>query len=142
MSVIIIIAWTDVINSISVFVFIMMRRPPRSTLTDTLFPYTTLFRSHAAVLIGYMEGMLLEWLRRGEGLNGKIMTDVRSEEHTSELQSLMRISYAVSCLQQTNYTLQESCLQQSLKKSRNLLEMAEVPSTNVHSNKRLRRLIH
>src|SRR3546814_3754531 len=71
----------------------MIRRPPRSTRTDTLFPYTTLFRSPlrqpdagrsrvawalAAVLTGAGHG--------------------RSEEHTSELQSLMRISYAVFCL--------------------------------------------
>src|SRR3546814_4372321 len=90
----------------------MIRRPPRSTRTDTLFPYTTLFRSGKAVMgprtrtikrekyldghkIDYVKGKVafdLEW-------NSKDQTfDRRSEEHTSELQSLMRISYAVFCL--------------------------------------------
>src|SRR3546814_4856690 len=73
----------------------MIRRPPRSTRTDTLFPYTTLFRSphhhrrdprpHA-----------LEHLQH--------RASARSEEHTSELQSLMRISYAVFCLKKKNNT--------------------------------------
>src|SRR3546814_7768590 len=66
----------------------MIRRPPRSTRTDTLFPYTTLFRS---------------WFRTasGKGCSGgnpAQFRGARSEEHTSELQSLMRISYAVFCL--------------------------------------------
>src|SRR3546814_16168481 len=92
------------------FVFLIRRRPPRSTRTDTRFPYTTLFRSNDGP--------------RGDG-DGAAMTDevpptdllplvfttalvvyvlalgsvaCRSEEHTSELQSLMRISYAVFCL--------------------------------------------
>src|SRR3546814_8295245 len=82
----------------------MIRRPPRSTRTDTLFPYTTLFRSADGIS------------RRGSCLSrGKTRCNVqysawrcspspqpfqahRSEEHTSELQSLMRISYAVFCL--------------------------------------------
>src|SRR3546814_19678155 len=75
------------------FFFLMIRRPPRSTRTDTLFPYTTLFRSHGeaeprplAIRLGGKEGV--EHFRQ----------DIRSEEHTSELQSLMRISYAVFCL--------------------------------------------
>src|SRR3546814_2933703 len=97
----------------------MIRRPPRSTRTDTLFPYTTLFRSRgvpAAALsqvipqvIGY--GCLpwanpLHVLRRdasgnligGETSQSREDKEWRSEEHTSELQSLMRISYAVFCL--------------------------------------------
>src|SRR3546814_5392814 len=115
----------------------MIRRPPRSTRTDTLFPYTTLFRSRSAyrrrVRIGKFHpfagktlhirsviapvqrhdavaerhrsvhpahiidqehdyiGLLSQWLK------------LRSEEHTSELQSLMRISYAVFCLKKKNY---------------------------------------
>src|SRR3546814_20901927 len=91
--------------------FLMTRRPPRSTRTDTLFPYTTLFRSGSAGL-GFrrgdhhrsrpatggdrggqararMGGVLAQAPRLRQG---------RSEEHTSELQSLMRISYAVFCL--------------------------------------------
>src|SRR3546814_15386398 len=106
-----------------VFFFLMIRRPPRSTRTDTLFPYTTLFRSaillnvaqeerglptiplsHAGDLqhlLGHVDSHHpVEDLRRGEAHAtspaGKIHQ--RSEEHTSELQSLMRISYAVFCL--------------------------------------------
>src|SRR3546814_5158633 len=78
----------------------MIRRPPRSTRTDTLFPYTTLFRSnHLArageCLVPDFSGVMFD----PAGLR-IILGDVllRSEEHTSELQSLMRISYAVFCL--------------------------------------------
>src|SRR3546814_7559780 len=94
------------------FFFLMIRRPPRSTRTDTLFPYTTLFRSlhaqlhalrarrraarqqrrhRAAVRLDFAEE-LVDLLLAGR------QHDRRSEEHTSELQSLMRISYAVFCL--------------------------------------------
>src|SRR3546814_9911286 len=79
----------------SLFFFLMIRRPPRSTRTDTLFPYTTLFRSRAFV----RDNEDLRWVARDElsalGIPAPIR---RSEEHTSELQSLMRISYAVFCL--------------------------------------------
>src|SRR3546814_3155864 len=76
----------------------MIRRPPRSTRTDTLFPYTTLFRSP-----GDRQGPAARPARhqsRGRGSAGQKRggPDGRSEEHTSELQSLMRISYAVFCL--------------------------------------------
>src|SRR3546814_3560078 len=67
----------------------MIRRPPRSTRTDTLFPYTTLFRSPA------------EFCHVANSTSAKVKCApawLRSEEHTSELQSLMRISYAVCCL--------------------------------------------
>src|SRR3546814_19849038 len=74
------------------FFLLMIRRPPRSTRTDTLFPYTTLFRS----LLGEEAWQMLSELR-GERRTGR---SARSEEHTSELQSLMRISYAVLCLKQ------------------------------------------
>src|SRR3546814_5814388 len=97
----------------SFFFFLMIRRPPRSTRTDTLFPYTTLFRSSPA-----RRG----WRRRadrearphqprledGEGRQALRFRGARrrrrrrSEEHTSELQSLMRISYAVFCLKKKN----------------------------------------
>src|SRR3546814_6331192 len=73
----------------------MIRRPPRSTRTDTLFPYTTLFRSwrRCGIL-----GMAKSRRRtRSTPISG------RSEEHTSELQSLMRISYAVFCLKKKKY---------------------------------------
>src|SRR3546814_1742301 len=78
------------------FFFLMIRRPPRSTRTDTLFPYTTLFRSSAAgrskATIPVSEAFQPCMSRVTRYLRS------RSEEHTSELQSLMRISYAVFCL--------------------------------------------
>src|SRR3546814_8752146 len=120
----------------------MLRRPPRSTRTDTLFPYTTLFRSFSyrrgiddartglaragagGLLCGGRAGgqrncqrndqggrfhdispsvlRLDTFVLRGEGRNA---TTTRSEEHTSELQSLMRISYAVFCLKKKKITL-------------------------------------
>src|SRR3546814_4582254 len=93
----------------------MIRRPPRSTRTDTLFPYTTLFRSglvgrprpasrRATRQCGERLG---SWLPRSGSRQGQTSGESqhhwhhfldRSEEHTSELQSLMRISYAVFCL--------------------------------------------
>src|SRR3546814_3619508 len=104
----------------------MIRRPPRSTRTDTLFPYTTLFRSsdgdggilagslllvigltNAGDVGGYRVIQRFRQPRQVEGGGIYILTildrrvrlvSARSEEHTSELQSLMRISYAVFCL--------------------------------------------
>src|SRR3546814_1805340 len=80
----------------------MIRRPPRSTRTDTLFPYTTLFRSHRRVFLvaqGHGHGIIHRHHLRSGHHGDAIM---RSEEHTSELQSLMRISYAVFCLKKKN----------------------------------------
>src|SRR3546814_7664596 len=80
----------------------MIRRPPRSTRTDTLFPYTTLFRSQR--LSGNSDILcLIVWENRRSSYRKRQMSvtkssPARSEEHTSELQSLMRISYAVFCL--------------------------------------------
>src|SRR3546814_4895484 len=83
----------------------MIRRPPRSTRTDTLFPYTTLFRSEIELI--WIEKRLEHWIRFGRIASERIVSRKtrivsfrpdRSEEHTSELQSLMRISYAVFCL--------------------------------------------
>src|SRR3546814_12236367 len=76
--------------------FLMIRRPPRSTRTDTLFPYTTLFRSKAAVPVRACNDRFTTG--SPVSLAGCLMFAERSEEHTSELQSLMRISYAVFCL--------------------------------------------
>src|SRR3546814_5284837 len=99
----------------------MIRRPPRSTRTDTLFPYTTLFRSPVADLLldvrtasgqqRYQVSLLTQAgpesmaahsssALRGSGQQTGMQqaAQKRSEEHTSELQSLMRISYAVFCL--------------------------------------------
>src|SRR3546814_5416195 len=101
----------------------MIRRPPISTRTDTLFPYTTLFRSiphlYSVVLV---ESSLLQILHPvtitiliiitdiittilpsyGKVVIANLVNSARSEEHTSELQSLMRISYAVFCLKKKN----------------------------------------
>src|SRR3546814_5582463 len=105
----------------------MIRRPPISTRTDTLFPYTTLFRSdrylhqaeRQARAVGHPARMWLAsaWRAMRLGLRGRFRDaesaaeaafelgsssgQPRSEEHTSELQSLMRISYAVFCLKKT-----------------------------------------
>src|SRR3546814_8045533 len=108
----------------------MRRRPPRSTRTDTLFPYTTLFRSSVAEpkvdsIVGTFVEMpdvappeeslpydppLSRQLResaKAKGIFERTMehraAHARSEEHTSELQSLMRISYAVFCLTKKKY---------------------------------------
>src|SRR3546814_3131927 len=91
----------------------MIRRPPRSTRTDTLFPYTTLFRSALDTLKRLVHGRQHnDWRidtrpsQFGDECQpftvrqASIQKDCRSEEHTSELQSLMRISYAVFCLKQ------------------------------------------
>src|SRR3546814_2560602 len=106
----------------------MIRRPPRSTRTDTLFPYTTLFRSlegEPGLLVepygvGGPPGLVVELGRRLVIVGslvarrcavGQAGADVdaargrRSEEHTSELQSLMRISYAVFCLKKKKKTI-------------------------------------
>src|SRR3546814_1889717 len=104
----------------------MIRRPPRSTRTDTRFPYTTLFRSHAARTDADPgrhgpggSGAALPEIRSDLGRRGRQFGPAgghdrrrrrrphhsggsRSEEHTSELQSLMRISYAVFCLKKKN----------------------------------------
>src|SRR3546814_5648658 len=87
----------------------MIRRPPRSTRTDTLFPYTTLFRSEDA------PGHLARRRRRPESdvrgprrVQFQDRSLLRSEEHTSELQSLMRISYAVFCLKKKKQDRQPS----------------------------------
>src|SRR3546814_20435348 len=87
------------------FFFLMIRPPPRSTRTDTLFPYTTLFRSRAlehgqfVLVLGRVEVVVQAKARKAQVAPGLGLHRVRSEEHTSELQSLMRISYAVFCLE-------------------------------------------
>src|SRR3546814_7685191 len=105
------------------FFFLIIRRPPRSTRTDTLLPYTTLFRSvgeqhirhgclpslHPRLLAAGMRGSSVRDGRRSASADRSPLSAApastsgrsvagRSEEHTSELQSLMRISYAVFCL--------------------------------------------
>src|SRR3546814_1845022 len=110
----------------------MIRRPPRSTRTDTLFPYTTLFRSAFGRLrmrlpaedaaaerrahrdrrgelarrtIAQPRRLAHQLVERGIDVIGELDLGHRSEEHTSELQSLMRISYAVFCLKKKKQTM-------------------------------------
>src|SRR3546814_1580873 len=88
--------------------FLMIRRPPRSTRTDTLFPYTTLFRSRQvlAVVHTVLHGMADDFVAvtKRQATAYQVISEVgRSEEHTSELQSLMRISYAVFCLKKKRH---------------------------------------
>src|SRR3546814_2245137 len=84
--------------------FLMIRRPPRSTRTDTLFPYTTLFRSPPSDMMSALTPWNRMTTNAAKTPRGKVKIATsaertcRSEEHTSELQSLMRISYAVFCL--------------------------------------------
>src|SRR3546814_4525754 len=81
----------------------MIRRPPRSTRTDTLFPYTTLFRSPEE-FEACVRAAVEEAAGRVPVVAGAGYGTARSEEHTSELQSLMRISYAVFCLKKKKKT--------------------------------------
>src|SRR3546814_6573401 len=110
----------------------MNRRPPRSTRTDTLFPYTTLFRSRRQAALhrpdsgdprdprgigGACDGLS----SGGTGFRdhhrfGHHAKSARSEEHTSELQSLMRISYAVFCLKKKTYNQKNHNLHITLRK--------------------------
>src|SRR3546814_10887272 len=112
------------------FFFLMIRRPPRSTRTDTLFPYTTLFRSERVapksveelrsladpviassdIMMRYDAGIrefLHERMYRHYKVN-RMTSKARSEEHTSELQSLMRISYAVFCLKKKTQHIEKT----------------------------------
>src|SRR3546814_12310015 len=93
------------------FFFLMIRRPPRSTRTDTLFPYTTLFRSSDASIDRAAHHVLRRWIARryaAKRIEREPLPFRRSEEHTSELQSLMRISYAVFCLKKKKKTTKSS----------------------------------
>src|SRR3546814_8885690 len=101
----------------------MIRRPPRSTRTDTLFPYTTLFRSRADRRTGRScdgcggaNPLPAGRPRRHRSPPG---SGLRSEEHTSELQSLMRISYAVFCLK---------------KKKKKNTHKTKISASNMHKN--------
>src|SRR3546814_10824836 len=101
------------VNDTSFLFFLIIRRPPRSTRTDTLFPYTTLFRSQRPIYLDRLSRRRAQCRRQDRTgnddeeagcrlgvqlLRHRCLCGLRSEEHTSELQSLMRISYAVFCL--------------------------------------------
>src|SRR3546814_2406354 len=84
------------------FLFLMIRRPPRSTRTDTLFPYTTLFRSAPQQRRDQQDRREQPHQPPHAVIPSTSALETRSEEHTSELQSLMRTSYAVFCLKKKN----------------------------------------
>src|SRR3546814_1804006 len=106
----------------------MIRRPPRSTRTDTLFPYTTLFRSRNGQVAQAVEPARRPGVGTGRhpvhrrNLQGQGQADLRarrSEEHTSELQSLMRISYAVFCLKKKKISQSKITKQLSVNTHKN-----------------------
>src|SRR3546814_3110038 len=117
----------------------MLRRPPRSTRTDTLFPYTTLFRSvpratdsshkdeatPAAPEIAprIRDSFARQSFMTSIGAEITLIGDGRSEEHTSELQSLMRISYAVFCLKKKKYHTQYRLPKQNKSRKNNALQL-------------------
>src|SRR3546814_8254017 len=125
----------------SICFFLMIRRPPRSTRTYTLVPYTTLVRSVAAVRARARAAANLEEAQRIRGshvthhrlflnelnhaynLQGYRIKP-RSEEHTSELQSLMRISYAVFCLKKKKHKLNNEKYQQIIHTNTNQEEFS------------------
>src|SRR3546814_2154119 len=106
----------------------MIRRPPRSTRTDTLFPYTTLFRSgRNSVLLA--ESYRDWWSLAGvDSLVGE--APARSEEHTSELQSLMRISYAVFCLKKKKKTKRKQKITQKQKNNNTTIILYQLIKRN------------
>src|SRR3546814_2170167 len=108
----------------------MIRRPPRSTRTDTLFPYTTLFRSTT------ISSSTAPTARSSCPIRTSSVA-TRSEEHTSELQSLMRISYAVFCLKKKITKTQTSYHQNNTKYTSHTLTRntkAQNQASNHHTN--------
>src|SRR3546814_9159875 len=116
----------------------MIRRPPISTRTDTLFPYTTLFRSDDALaarvrlLRNYGSERKYEHLTAGYNSRlDELQAALRSEEHTSELQSLMRISYAVFCLKKKN-KITTNTLQIEFNSTTTDTTIAANPDNSIH----------
>src|SRR3546814_1649036 len=126
------------------FFFLMIRRPPRSTRTDTRFPYTSLFRAPTGVLASSSIGAVPPRRRAmapsvlaspavappmaERSTDSKSTAVARSEEHTSELQSLMRISYAVFCLKKN--IKRTNTLQNSHHKYHNNIQFYILTPTN------------
>src|SRR3546814_2412029 len=96
----------------------MIRRPPRSTRTDTLFPYTTLFRSVGSAPAGLFHCFIAPGHPSvAAGATETPLATDRSEEHTSELQSLMRISYAVFCLKKKTTHIRNRSQSSTIRKN-------------------------
>src|SRR3546814_3175130 len=115
----------------------MIRRPPRSTRTDTLFPYTTLFRS-LSVRRRAAQSVVRRFphcqpMAAGPSLKRRALGGIyRSEEHTSELQSLMRISYAVFCLKKKKKTHKLSTNQSYRQNNKN--KTKNITNTSIKSS--------
>src|SRR3546814_4845527 len=130
-------------HRLTMFIFVMIRRPPRSTRTDTLLPYTTLFRSR-----GFERGdravaadeQRHDHVRENDDVTQRKKWIRRSEEHTSELQSLMGTSYAVFCVKkkQDNEPVSRSrdiaCLQRDHQNTRQKTRKYEPPHMMHTSN--------
>src|SRR3546814_1762242 len=126
-------------DSSRLFFFLMIRRPPRSTRTDTLFPYTTLFRSRAA---DRRERPGRRASDPGETRRARRIAEqratasgtaddahrTRSEEHTSELQSLMRTSYAVFCLKKKTTDSPTSAHMTHIRSSTSVIPLQNRPA--------------
>src|SRR3546814_1361441 len=109
----------------------MIRRPPRSTRTDTLFPYTTLFRSATQL---YRDGRRRQYRPRCRPYSCPSGRECRSEEHTSELQSLMRISYAVFCLKKKNENIRQKQAHKHARTSIQIRTTHDIPPTHRPDN--------
>src|SRR3546814_5040079 len=119
----------------------MIRRPPRSTRTDTLFPYTTLFRSSWSSASTPLRSIALaERLSISMPCRSWPRIQIRSEEHTSELQSLMRISYAVFCLKKKKNIQHKQKLYRSKKNEKTLDSQKDYNIITTQKAARTRRL--
>src|SRR3546814_10497217 len=116
----------------------MIRRPPRSTRTDTLFPYTTLFRSvrgggekgEAWYRAGFQASKANTWKDFNACAQYLVDQGYRSEEHTSELQSLMRISYAVFCLKKKRTLIEHHKTKENIAKT-----LTHKNTINIYTNR-------
>src|SRR3546814_1377897 len=123
----------------------MIRRPPRSTRTDTLFPYTTLFRSPGRYTCGDAASIGPRVRIRNEPRRdptaGVYAGALRSEEHTSELQSLMRISYAVFCLKKKNQTNMPHTNDKQQRQTQHTHAQARTAHQHAHKNTSYRQIL-
>src|SRR3546814_7083728 len=120
------------------FFFLMIRRPPRSTRTDTLFPYTTLFRS-CWTCCATRSASPASRKAAARAIAGPVAScSTRSEEHTSELQSLMRISYAVFCLKKKKQTHRKTDHIRKYRTKKKQSPITELKKNNTYSNDQIK----